>query len=99
MHLTSHSLPTRRSSDLEALGAVRAAAHDTRGARSVRNAPRRGAALRRPGDVRREPGPPRVDPPLRPPRRSEEHTSELQSPVQLVCRLLLEKKKKTALAL
>src|SRR4051794_41714371 len=37
---------------------------------------------------------------LRPPRgpeedsRSEEHTSELQSPVHLVCRLLLEKKKK-----
>src|SRR6201992_3896702 len=30
----------------------------------------------------------------RPPRRSEEHTSELQSPVHLVCRLLLEKKKK-----
>src|SRR5690348_17653899 len=28
-------------------------------------------------------------------RRSEEHTSELQSPVHLVCRLLLEKKKKT----
>src|SRR6266487_4570869 len=27
------------------------------------------------------------------PRRSEEHTSELQSPVHLVCRLLLEKKK------
>src|SRR5438876_5465205 len=26
-------------------------------------------------------------------RRSEEHTSELQSPVHLVCRLLLEKKK------
>src|SRR5438876_7794258 len=25
--------------------------------------------------------------------RSEEHTSELQSPVQLVCRFLLEKKK------
>src|SRR5438876_8092626 len=25
-------------------------------------------------------------------RRSEEHTSELQSPVHLVCRLLLEKK-------
>src|SRR5690348_18170421 len=38
--------------------------------------------------------------PLRPDRRiigsakrSEEHTSELQSPVHLVCRLLLEKKK------
>src|SRR4051794_41579989 len=28
-------------------------------------------------------------------KRSEEHTSELQSPVQLVCRLLLEKKKIT----
>src|SRR5438876_2479857 len=27
-------------------------------------------------------------------KRSEEHTSELQSPVHLVCRLLLEKKKK-----
>src|SRR2546426_2506456 len=31
------------------------------------------------------------DRPLR--RRSEEHTSELQSPCNLVCRLLLEKKK------
>src|SRR5256885_5297240 len=28
-----------------------------------------------------------------PPKRSEEHTSELQSPCNLVCRLLLEKKK------
>src|SRR2546426_8633467 len=36
------------------------------------------------GDARRQ-GP--VD-------RSEEHTSELQSPCNLVCRLLLEKKKK-----
>src|SRR5256885_11147715 len=38
------------------------------------------------------------DPPERativPLRRSEEHTSELQSPCNLVCRLLLEKKKK-----
>src|SRR3712207_7899004 len=31
---------------------------------------------------------------LRPERRSEEHTSELQSRQYLVCRLLLEKKKK-----
>src|SRR5215467_15709853 len=30
------------------------------------------------------------------PGRSEEHTSELQSPCNLVCRLLLEKKKKYA---
>src|SRR5690348_17834414 len=35
-----------------------------------------------------EPAPSSVHPP-----RSEEHTSELQSPVHLVCRLLLEKKK------
>src|SRR2546425_9600380 len=46
-------------------------------------------------------GDPRADPPsrLRPPAllrgaRSEEHTSELQSLAYLVCRLLLEKKKK-----
>src|SRR2546426_6968245 len=31
--------------------------------------------------------------------RSEEHTSELQSPCNLVCRLLLEKKNKNALVL
>src|SRR5256885_13289829 len=30
-------------------------------------------------------------------RRSEEHTSELQSPCNLVCRLLLEKKKHNSL--
>src|SRR2546422_5632265 len=35
------------------------------------------------------PGPPRAV-------RSEEHTSELQSRLHLVCRLLLEKKKKTS---
>src|SRR6476660_10533831 len=35
--------------------------------------------------------------PLPPSSRSEEHTSELQSPDHLVCRLLLEKKKKTTL--
>src|SRR2546430_7617182 len=33
-------------------------------------------------------------PQARDPRRSEEHTSELQSQSNLVCRLLLEKKKK-----
>src|SRR5256885_13837523 len=36
----------------------------------------------------------RAQPPPDPRRRSEEHTSELQSPCNLVCRLLLEKKKK-----
>src|SRR2546426_8539083 len=35
----------------------------------------------------------RVNPGFDPSGRSEEHTSELQSPCNLVCRLLLEKKK------
>src|SRR5256885_13236876 len=35
-----------------------------------------------------------TDPGTREPVRSEEHTSELQSPCNLVCRLLLETKKK-----
>src|SRR5256885_4285252 len=34
--------------------------------------------------------------PFEPDTRSEEHTSELQSPCNLVCRLLLEKKKKAS---
>src|SRR5437762_11597317 len=52
-----------------------------------------------PVDVARQ-HPRRVGDRLAPPdldvagRRSEEHTSELQSPMYLVCRLLLEKKKK-----
>src|SRR5688572_32055129 len=41
--------------------------------------------------VKRNPG--RCYKRRRPPRRSEEHTSELQSQSNLVCRLLLEKKK------
>src|SRR2546426_7667152 len=56
---------------------------------------------------RSEPGPrllrrPRREPPgdlvrvLPAEDRSEEHTSELQSPCNLVCRLLLEKKKQKA---
>src|SRR2546426_247241 len=47
---------------------------------------------------RRRADPPRASPaPRRAPRasRSEEHTSELQSPCNLVCRLLLLKKKQT----
>src|SRR5436189_5104324 len=42
------------------------------------------AARRRPGGQDRRS--------RQPPCRSEEHTSELQSPMYLVCRLLLEKK-------
>src|SRR5437868_11214195 len=48
--------------------------------------------LRRAGPVGIPPGPALAD--LRDPR-SEEHTSELQSRFDLVCRLLLEKKKRT----
>src|SRR2546422_4632862 len=42
----------------------------------------------------RRQGPSRRAPAGGSPRRSEEHTSELQSRLHLVCRLLLEKKKK-----
>src|SRR5436305_3571581 len=58
-----------------------------RGHRPARGTRRRGqrGALRRYGEARGAPG-------RRGRRRSEEHTSELQSRPHLVCRLLLEKK-------
>src|SRR5437879_10428733 len=47
-----------------------------------------------PDDVGTDPGATSIASPTSSPRsRSEEHTSELQSPMYLVCRLLLEKKK------
>src|SRR5947208_13329145 len=52
--------------------------------------PERKIILKPYGTVDRVIVPPRLDAH----RRSEEHTSELQSPDHLVCRLLLEKKKK-----
>src|SRR2546422_11266212 len=55
-----------------------------RGGRDRRAHRRRGAAGRHEGPVGLGAGA----------RRSEEHTSELQSRLHLVCRLLLEKKKK-----
>src|SRR5205807_4045391 len=45
-------------------------------------------------DLRPAPAPRAYGPHKNSLRRSEEHTSELQSPCNLVCRLLLEKKKK-----
>src|SRR2546430_12536361 len=48
---------------------------------------------RRPQADQDRPGPRRTHGPLQSPARSEEHTSELQSQSNLVCRLLLEKKK------
>src|SRR5205085_10100900 len=80
-----HSFPTRRSSDLSSAscGATPRGRDDE---------PRRPAGRRRPGDRRAVR---RLRAPLAPgAQRSEEHTSELQSQSNLVCRLLLEKKKK-----
>src|SRR2546426_7806077 len=71
--------PSRRSSDLADRRFRRV--DDVRGA--VEGAGRGGA-----GGARRR----GVDPQSH--VRSEEHTSELQSPCNIVCRLLLEKKKK-----
>src|SRR5438552_12916190 len=84
--------PTRRSSDLEAAAAPHPPRQHHRGSDPPRET--RGVPL-----VERPP-PDRATPDdglaggVRPRPRSEEHTSELQSPDHLVCRLLLEKKKK-----
>src|SRR5256885_10460813 len=62
--------------------------------RALAGGARRAAAHRRRRQQRRGPGGQhRLDVQVQV-RRSEEHTSELQSPCNLVCRLLLEKKKK-----
>src|SRR5438552_11754515 len=65
-----------------------------RGITSSGGGPRSGARVkyRRGPRVRQARAHARARPPLA--GRSEEHTSELQSPDHLVCRLLLEKKKK-----
>src|SRR2546425_6259759 len=70
-------------------------------ARRMTSADWRSVSLPHPLAARHGPPPPATartisSPRLRssgPPRRSEEHTSELQSLAYLVCRLLLEKKK------
>src|SRR5947208_11366081 len=67
------------------------------GRRSARGVQELGGGCRPPQSTRRPPRRQRADHVARalaPGRRSEEHTSELQSPDHLVCRLLLEKKKK-----
>src|SRR5688572_32631657 len=56
---------------------------------------RRAVDLRGPVHLLRAPGHDRGDDPGPVAARSEEHTSELQSQSNLVCRLLLEKKKQT----
>src|SRR5690606_39382575 len=82
---------TARAARLDAargagLGDRALARHDRRAGRAhARPGDRRQLGLPRPGEL-----PGRPDP-----RRSEEHTSELQSRENLVCRLLLEKKNVT----
>src|SRR5207237_4680319 len=88
-HRYRPSFPTRRSSDLSSATRrstiVPATAPISRAA-SPRCA--RCPSMKRPRCAR-APWPARADSPG---RRSEEHTSELQSHLNLVCRLLLEKK-------
>src|SRR5690606_40987926 len=79
------SFPTRRSSDLHSVGAspsVRLGRADNSGAAGGHSHP--GRVLLPDGVAGSIVGAP---------PRSEEHTSELQSRENLVCRLLLEKKK------
>src|SRR5207237_10352571 len=85
-HQHLHSFPTRRSSDLDAAKL-----------RDPQKSPksRWGRAARPPGHFARKEmrtGPETAAANCAP-KRSEEHTSELQSHLNLVCRLLLEKKK------
>src|SRR5207237_8162375 len=84
-HLHLHSFPTRRSSDLSPSKWSRAPS-------ATRSAMRSCACPTACSNLCA----PRAIPLGRFPRdmRSEEHTSELQSHLNLVCRLLLEKKKK-----
>src|SRR5207247_9714705 len=91
-----HSFPTRRSSDLACRRGRRARARaDSRVSRSICPSE---VAHRHVVSARTLDALPRCAAQALPPRtlaeRSEEHTSELQSRVDLVCRLLLEKKKK-----
>src|SRR5207247_10525107 len=85
------SFPTRRSSDLavdDDLPRCGPAAHDPGLQPGGRRAARRPRPTHRTvGEGQRKEGLTR--------HRSEEHTSELQSRVDLVCRLLLEEKKET----
>src|SRR5688500_19776335 len=80
-HLILHSLPTRRSSDL--LGELDPPGLGDREVGAF--ADRLGAQLEAADPDRVVAGVADL--------RSEEHTSELQSPCNLVCRLLLEKRK------
>src|SRR3990167_10163671 len=88
--VASRGRPLRRGNEHDGMRGKRSdEVHDTRRLRGDRDqrAPGRAEGLARPAS-RGGPRPRPAD------RRSEEHTSELQSQSNLVCRLLLEKKKK-----
>src|SRR5205807_7668332 len=97
-HRDLPSFPTRRSSDLFGCGGQ--TQHDLPRRRLLlRRLRRQQRPTIRHGPVEHRTCPFRRPAPLgavsqRERHRSEEHTSELQSPCNLVCRLLLEKKKK-----
>src|SRR5438552_8061914 len=92
-HPHLHSFPTRRSSDLQPPSAR--LHHDRAASR-----PRHPRGLARDGaTVHGVDGAARTGGGTQAWLRSEEHTSELQSPDHLVCRLLLEKKKPTQLTI
>src|SRR5207244_10106799 len=98
LRLDLHSLPTRRSSDL---GCAQAVASGIPEALREARAPRAfssGSLCRRRWRTshpkRAISGASISSRTVRRASRSEEHTSELQSPDHLVCRLLLEKKNK-----
>src|SRR5205085_8685167 len=96
-HRSLHSFPTRRSSDL--LRGGDGAPRELRHRRvALVELPLQDQRVRRPRADRGANVPQRARPDLAVVvhlARSEEHTSELQSQSNLVCRLLLEKKKKT----
>src|SRR5690606_39526468 len=96
-HSQLPSFPTRRSSDLQLWRAGCPPAGIVRPPAGLRGRPPAGLAARRGGAGRcRTCGNRRHHSPDS--LRSEEHTSELQSREKLVCRLLLEKKKKYYIA-
>src|SRR5205823_8155769 len=95
-HRDLHSFPTRRSSDLTSSKCGRPAWR-TSSSCSWSRASRRSGSSDWTGVPTELPVSPMYEPGSLPQAssRSEEHTSELQSLAYLVCRLLLEKKKKT----
>src|SRR5947208_4701780 len=86
LHRDLHSFPTRRSSDLDSIASESTMRYHSR----VRM---RASGTRCASSARSSPNSSSSGSP-----RSEEHTSELQSPDHLVCRLLLEKKKRETTA-